>query len=793
MANHQRRAAGPHAAPAVVVVTAALIALCTGTVVAQEVAMQADTPTAETVVLHASVASLKSWDEPRPGALVQTSGFHAPGDGGGALYRVDGPGDDVLANEADIIALKNGCFAVLLAREAVNYRMFGAVGDGENDDGVQIKLAHEYACRHRVPIVNLSGEFWIRQANGIPIQTNVSWGNTIFHLDERFNSTRTPRFVVLSDEPARTLELDEELKSALLDKIRPGVQIIPELADYAGHLVVVADSEDRIGIRAGYEGNRGWAREEFFYVEEEGYIIGDIAWEFRDFTSVTVSRCSPTYLVIEGGGFYVSGDTPESETAGYHHNGFSIQRSRTIVRGQWMGLEPGRRDMSLEPRHGFYSLSRVYDVTLEDIRAMPWEKGRRPPEPPVAHGTYGIGGSRMLHCTFRNLTAEAGPVAWGVLGTNLIKNVRFEGCHLNRIDVHFHGWNLYIKDCVIGLKGISVTGGGDLFVEDTTRVGNSFISFRRDYGSKWDGRIRLRGCTLRPAGPGGVNVLDFRMADFDYRYPIGYGRSIRIEDLVIDYSAVPDASAPCWLMNAVPFSATATGQRLFWPTDIAFEDIRVRGREQGVRLLRIARPQQYEVARAGGYDGDRLTPNCTLNVDNVQLEQLTPQRPGDAGSVHLLLGEEEEDDYLDERALYPIVRIRDCEGVTAHLGHSVAGALFERCSVNTVTAPGLRGELAFVGCRFQPRVQELEGDIYRLDSTLGTRFTDCTVHAPVVGGEDRPDLVDRTGFVQINGAVRHHHLNTALSNRVLEHCRQAGVELEPGFIARLRAQNALEP
>ncbi len=792
MANHGSQAAGPHAPRAAIALTAVLIALCTGTVVAQEVAMQADSPTAEMVILRASAASLKSCDEPRPGALVQTSGFHAPGDGGGALYRVDGPGDDVLPNEADIIALKNGCFAVLLESEAVNYRMFGAVGDGENDDGVQIKLAHEYACRHRVPIVNLSGEFWLRQANDIPIQTNVSWGNTIFHLDERFNSIRTPRFVVLSDEPARTLELSEELKSALLDKIRPGVQVIPELADYAGHLVIVADSEDRIGLRAGYEGNRGWAREEFFYVEEEGYIIGDIAWEFRDFTSVTVSRCSPTYLVIEGGGFYVSGDTPESETAGYHHNGFSIQRSRTIVRGQWVGLEPGRRDMSVEPRHGFYSLSRVYDVTLEDIRAMAWEKGRRPPQTPVAHGTYGIGGSRMLHCTFRNLTAEAGWVAWGVLGTNLIKDVRFERCHLNRIDVHFHGWNLYIKDCVIGLKGISVTGGGDLFVEDTTRVGNSFISFRRDYGSKWDGRIRLRGCTLRPAGAGGVNVLDFRMADFDYRYPIGYGRSIRIEDLVIDYSAVPDASAPCWLMNVVPFSATATGQRLFWPTDIAFEDIRVRGREQGVRLLRIARPQQYELGRVGGYDGDRLTPNCTLNVDNVQLESLIPQSPDDTDSVHLLLGEEE-DDYLDERALYPMVRIRDCEGVTAHLGHSVAGALFERCSVNTVTAPGLRGELAFVGCRFQPRVQELEGEIYRLDSTLGTRFTDCTVHAPVVGGEDRPDLVERTGFVQINGAVRHHHLNTALSNRVLEHYRQAGVELAPDFIARLRAHHALEP
>lgn len=45
--------------------------------------------------------------------------------------------------------------------------MFGAVGDSENDDGVQIKHAHAYACEHGIPIINLSGEYWIKQTNSI--------------------------------------------------------------------------------------------------------------------------------------------------------------------------------------------------------------------------------------------------------------------------------------------------------------------------------------------------------------------------------------------------------------------------------------------------------------------------------------------------------------------------------------------------------------------------------------------------------------------------------------------------
>lgn len=761
--------------------------------VAQEMPVMPDTPTDETVVVrHATVQALQAWAQPQLGALVETLGFHTPGDGGGALYVVRAPDEQLQPNGGDVIALRNGLVAVLLEGEAVNYRMFGAVGDGENDDGVQIKRAHAYANQHRLPVVNPTGEFWIRQTNGITIQTNVSWGNTVFHIDERYNDQRTPRFVVLGKEPTQTLELDEEIKRALLEQIRPGVQIIPELASWAGHLVSVQDSGDRIGIRAGYEGNQGWAREELFYVEEEGRIIGDIAWEFRDFTSVTATPCDDSYLIIEGGGFRMSGESPETGSTGYHYNGFSIRRSRTIVREQWVGLESGARDVSLAARNGFYSLNGVYDVTLENIRLMPWEKSRRAPEVSVPHGTYGIGGSRMLNCTFRNLTAEAGWVSWGVFGTNINKNFRIENCRLNRVDVHFHCWNLYIKDSTIGFKGISVTGGGDLFVENTMRDGNNFINFRPDYGSRWDGRIRLRGCTLRPTGDGTVSVLSYRPSDFDYQYPIGFGRSITIEDLVIDYGAAPTSEAPCWLMDIVPFSRTQAGTRLFFPTSVQFRDIRVRGREQGVRLARIPNPYHYDLGRRGDYDGSRLQANCTIDVENVQLAAPPPERPADPDNVHLLIGSDPAQDYEDERALYPEIRFRRCSGVSAWLGNSIVSASFENCSLNVVTAPGLRGELSFVSCRFQPELQEVDADIYALDSTLGTRFTNCTVHAPIVGDEVRPELVDRTGFVAINGAVRHYHINTALGNRVLDYCREAGIVLTPEFIAKLRLHHALE-
>ncbi|MCK5804808.1 MAG: hypothetical protein KAI66_18365, partial [Lentisphaeria bacterium] len=128
--------------------------------------MPATSVAPEATVFHfATIRSLKTQAVLQDGSLAHTTGFHAPGDGGGALYRVQLGDKELQPNGANVIALADDRVAVLLELEAVNYRMFGTLGDGESDDGVQIKLAHEYAGKHRIPIVNLSGEFWIRETN----------------------------------------------------------------------------------------------------------------------------------------------------------------------------------------------------------------------------------------------------------------------------------------------------------------------------------------------------------------------------------------------------------------------------------------------------------------------------------------------------------------------------------------------------------------------------------------------------------------------------------------------------
>ncbi len=750
--------------------------------------------TPKTVAHYVTTAALISQSAPREGAWVETAGFHTPGDGGAALYQIQKSGPKLKANSANLIALKNNLVAVLHEGRAVNYKMFGAVGDGKNNDGKQIKLAHEYANAHAVPVVNLSGEYWIKDTHSIPIRSNVHLGQTTIHIDEAFNSKKHPRFLVLNDRPSVSLAKNEKIKAALLKRLKPGVQLIPELAEYAGHLFQVRDDADRIGIRAGNYSKKGWAREELFYVEEEGRIIGDIAWEFDDLTRIIATPCNDNYLVIEGGGFYFSGDSGSQDSKGYHHHGFSVRRSRTIIREQWMGLERGKRDVSLEPRSGFYTFSGVFDTVLENIRAMPWEKNRRDKDKVLAAGTYGIGGARMLHCTFRNLTAEGGWVSWGVFGTNLNKNFRVDNCRLNRVDVHFHCWNLHISNSTIGFDGISLTGGGDLLIENTTRHGNNFVNFRRDYGAKWDGNIEIRGCRLKPSGNGRVSVLSYHPDDFDYQYPIGLGKTIRIEDLIIDYSAAPNSTAPCWIMHNVPFSKTANGARLFFPTHIEFRNILVQGRPTGVRLLRLPAPHHYHLRSEGAYDSSQLLGNCRMIFENIQLEAFSQAKLGDKkrDSVHLLIGDGTKQDYADAHALYPEIDFTNCNNLVVYVGHGIARAAFDRCTLNSVRAPGLRGGLDFTACRFAPDIATLSGSINEVQSSLGTHFTNCTVHAPVVNGKASPDAIDQIGFLDINKSVSHYHLNTALGNELLAHLKKTGKSPTPEFIAKLKSHHELE-
>jgi hypothetical protein len=728
------------------------------------------------------------------GAIARTMGYYKPGDGGSAEYLIRRGKPDF---PEGAIVLKEDLYASLINTDSVSYKMFGAVGDGRSDDGVQIKMAHAYANEMDIPLINYSGEFWIKNTHSINIQTDVQWGQTVFHVDEKFDSSEGNLFIVLSKVESVPIEFDPVTKAKFLSKIRPGAKLIPELSGFRNSFIIISDTNDRIGYRSGdaYGGRSSKPKEEFFFVEEHGRILGDIAWEFTDYTSLVAHPGNDSYLVIEGGTFLMSGENPGSAPERlYIQIGFSVRRSRTIIRNQFVGLEHGNQDVSMHPRGGFYSFSSVYDVLLENVRLIPWEKNRPGTDRDVKEGTYGIGGNRVLNATFRNVTAEGSPVHWGVFGTNLFKNFRVEQCVLNRVDVHFHCWNLYIKDSKIGSNGITITGGGDLFVENTTCMGGSFIAFRRDFGAKWDGDIRIRNCRHAPISADETALLSFEADNFDYKYPIGYGKTVKVEDVVVDFRTVPESKSTSWLMRTSPFSQRADGDRVFFPYHLEFRNIMVEGREQGMRLLQIRDPQMLQLSRAGGYDSNQLKPNCKMIFEDIHLEKIAPQQP-QSEEVHFHMKNLANNQYKDEYALYPELRITRCSNVTANFGGNIAEVIFDQCRIARLTGDNNRsmpGSLTFNTCKFEAAVTDSTSLMFMLGTALGTSFINCVVYAPQVDNTARPDLTDHLGFIKINKEVHFNHINTRLGSDILNYYKEKGVKLSSRFVAMIKSHHELE-
>ncbi|WP_236980426.1 hypothetical protein [Membranihabitans maritimus] len=708
------------------------------------------------------------------GDVIKTLGYYFPGDGGSALYSIQKEKKEIYHFEKAGGDLQ----AVLMDVKSVNYKMFGARGDAKSDDGPAILKAHQYANLNNIPIINHTGEYWIVKTRSIPVETNVIWGHTIFHIEEKYN-TRNPVFHIKSANEDY-ISLSDPERKAIIEQIKPGVCKIKELAGYSNHLVHLMDEKDRIGFRAGPYDSIGRPREELFYVEEGGKIIGDIAWTFENTVDIYMYPLDPSFLKVEGGVFYLSGENPEDLEMTYVKSGITISRSRTIIKNQWVGLEEGKKDRSMFPQGGFYNYSKVYNVHLENVRLIPREKDREGEEFDVPHGTYGIGGNRVLRFFLKNVIAEGDWIHWGVMGTNMLKDVVVENCRLNRFDVHFHLWNLTIRDSHFGLKGISITGGGYLYVSNSIVESNSFVNFRYDYGAKWDGEIVILDSKLLAGNDQRVRILNFRGGDFEYGYPIGLSRRINIRNFIFDYTTAPDNKSKAYILETAQFEKMETVQKLFFPESMQLENIRISNRKQGICIMDLTNIEKYVVGSEGKYD-HRTHYNSYIKIEDVDLDE--------ENSVSMKFSEDflPDQEYKKNR---PHIQcsFKNIPLFSATLEGVRADLFFRNSTVNNLELGEKElwyGEVNFENCHIEPSKKTEQEVFFNIHSDHGVTFTNCRFHLPRIGENFTPALLNETGVFVINEKVNFHHIHSRLGKDILEFLRAEGVEVRDEFIKML--------
>ncbi|UAV84366.1 putative tail fiber protein [Bacillus phage phi18] len=582
---------------------------------------------------YPSLSEAKLDETLEEGMVVQTLGYYSANDGGGSVYAIAKTSDNQVEDGGSIIRYNDTLHFHSISSDPVNYRQFGAVGDGVADDGLYIRRAHEYANSVGLPVHNPNGEYYFKSERYVPVRTNTNLGQTVIHIDE----SKTPTiqgnvYVIMSQYGQNPLSNDE--LTAIRNSLKKGTRYIAELAKYAGSFIKVFDSNKKVGNRQSDNPSSGWDMQDFFIIEEGGRIVGDITWDFSNVTSGLVRKLDKSFLTFEGGVFLLSGNLSAASTGDPTTGGISIQRSRTIVKNQFVGLEDGVADKATASDTGFYNLQSVYDVTLENIRVLPRKyvsvNG-------VALSTYGIGGSMALKCTFRNITSEGVSSHWGVFGTSLFKDVTIDNCVLNRIDIHFHAWDVNITNCKIGDKGISLTGGGRLNVENTTVYTNTLVNFRQDYGSRWDGDIRIKGCRLSVPSNVITSVLKFSPKSTDYGYTVYFGKSIVVEDLLLDYTGVTNSEL-AYLFDHNNQRSTGSSN-VYMPARMTFKDVRVLGRSRGVRLIPTLTPIGFRSPLGNhsyGSSSESLVTNAHYKFENIDTEDIISE-PQSVTDTHMYM------------------------------------------------------------------------------------------------------------------------------------------------------------
>lgn len=378
--------------------------------------------------------------------------------------------------------------------EYITYEDFGAKSDDNYDNYEAIKAAHNYAnlynyeVRATLPSYNI---YKLDDIDPIVVKTNTNWNNAkiIIH-DENINNLRTKDYPIFKIESTEKNIIINDTQKLDKIKISKDTKKISELAGYGNRMCIAYNEEKKQYIRSGYNSSVGNAQTDFFKIDNDGNVLNEIQWDFDKVTKIMLIPIQEETLTIQNAEFVtVLPKEDYEQKSGYFNRNIICNRSNTIIKN--INHTVDNEEKIGGPYFGFIRISYVADVELDNLSLYSHKY--------KTASNYDLILEYCVNIIMDNITSNdiEATDRWGITGTNYTKDIIYKNCTLNRIDSHCGVYNLTIKDCVIGVKGLPLNGAGKLSILNTARKGgNEFINLRSDYGSTWNGDIEIYNCTF---------------------------------------------------------------------------------------------------------------------------------------------------------------------------------------------------------------------------------------------------------------------------------------------------------
>ena len=374
--------------------------------------------------------------------------------------------------------------------------------------------------------------------------------------DETFKYAHKPLFLVVSDYPEVKITDRETLDAVATAGIKPGTKKIDLGLGYPALISPFdTEFSDRVYRRRGYGGFTGINRHEVIVIDKDGNVSDEtpIMFEYPKLDYILVFRDDVKPITIEGGTFTTRasrvnvmrdiGNGMTDEMGGYIQRNIDVCRSHTTIKNvkHYVTDEITLKEQIKDGEYvhiattysGFFSAGWANHITILDCILT----GRRCYGRPKHCKTSGTGGTYdfsagnvnkivLKNCHQSNfwikydenydITAcgenDEGAVPsimlqyiqglpvkviWGIGGTNFCKNMEYIDSTLSRFDAHSGLYNGKIINSSVNV--MALTGVGDFIVENTKwfaadplYIFNALFHFRGDYGSTWQGDIKVK-------------------------------------------------------------------------------------------------------------------------------------------------------------------------------------------------------------------------------------------------------------------------------------------------------------
>lgn len=209
-----------------------------------------------------------------------------------------------------------------------------------------------------------------------------------------------------------------------------------------------------------------------------------------------------------------------------------VSRSNATVQGMdRVFVEDNSSYTPCQTYAGFVQVENAYNTTIKDMLVQHhlghniWKDGV---DTGVSLGSYEFsGGSSIntswINCKAKNFFKPGGLVSYrGLFGTNRLRNSYLKNCVLPSFDSHTAAYNVTIEDSTF--EHINYIGAGTVIMKNVAvyvNGGNAACILRSDYGSTWDGDIKIDGLYLRHPSNYAKDNVDLVRAHYTNHY-FGY-------------------------------------------------------------------------------------------------------------------------------------------------------------------------------------------------------------------------------------------------------------------------------